>query len=245
MSKPRLILYFPQSNASYEVRAGDETVAGLSELCDLDLRRYFSGPRLRTISRLHFKIVYIEDGGFAVVDLSSMNGTRVNDELLTPGVYRVLRNGDYITLANTEEFVIAVLADVPAATEIFAAVPRTLAAAVDALPGNVGLRYIHGLDQFVVDGHRIPHSHLSPLEHNLLRYLYTRAGRICSYDDLARNVWGYQRSDAVQNNTIAKTVSNLRKKLDNLSEGSGQQYIATVHGRGVKCRLAPSEPDLS
>lgn len=241
MPDPRLILYFPQSNASYELRPGDETVAGLSELCDLDLRRYFGGPRLRAISRLHFKIVTIDKDGYAIVDLASLNGTRVNDELLTPGVYRVLRNGDYISLANNEEFVIAVVADVSTATEIFADVTRTQTSLLE-IPGNIGVRYIHGLDQFVVDGHRIPHSHLSPLEHNLLRYLYTRAGRVCSYDDLARNVWGYQRSDAVQNNTIAKTVSNLRKKLDDLSAESGHKYIATVHGRGVKCRLLPAEP---
>lgn len=243
MPDPRLILYFPQSNASCEVYAGSETVAGMSELCDLDLRRYFGGPRLRTISRLHFKIVYIEDGGFAIVDLSSLNGTRVNDELLNPGMYRVLHNGDYITLANTEEFVIAVVVDVSTASEIFADVPRTLAVALASQPGDVGLRYIHGLDQFVVDGHRIPHSHLSPLEHNLLRYLYTRAGRVCSYDDLAHNVWGYQRLEAVQDNTIAKTVSNLRKKLDSLSNDSGHKYISTVHGRGVKCRLLPAGPE--
>ena len=241
MPDPRLILYFPQSNASYELKPGDETVAGLSELCDLDLRRYFGGQRLRTISRLHFKIVYIEDGGYAIVDLSSLNGTRINDELLLPGVYRVLRNGDYITLANSEEFVIAVVADVSTASEIFADVPRTQTLQIES-PSDVGLRYIHGLDQFVVDGHRIPHSHLSPLEHTLLRYLYIRAGRICSYDDLARNVWGYQRLDAVQNNTISKTVSNLRKKLSSLSDGSGHKYIATIHGRGVKCRLLPAQP---
>lgn len=237
MATPRLILYFPQSNASYELRPGEETVAGLSEMCDIDLRRYFGGPRLRTISRLHFKIVYLAKDGYAIVDLSSLNGTSVNDQFLTPGVYRVLRNGDYITLANSEEFVIAVVADVSTVTEIFADVPRPASSHVDA-----GLRYIHGLDQFVVDGQRIPHSHLSPLEHNLLRYLYTRAGRICSYDDLAHNVWGYDSLDTVQNNTIAKTVSNLRKKLDSLSEESGHRYIATVHGRGVKCRLTPVEP---
>lgn len=241
MPDPRLILYFPQSNASYELKPGDEMVAGLSELCDLDLRRYFSGQRLRTVSRLHFKIVTIEDDGYAIVDLSSLNGTRVNDELLTPGAYRVLRNGDYITLANNEEFVMAVVADVSRASEIFADVPRTQTFQLEP-QGDIGLRYIHGLDQFVVDGHRIPHSHLSPLEHNLLRHLYTRAGRVCSYDDLARNVWGYQRWDTVQNNTIAKTVSNLRKKLDSLSADSGHRYIATIHGRGVKCRLLPAQP---
>jgi hypothetical protein len=233
-----LILFFPHSNASYEVEPDEEIVAGLSEVCDINLRRFFGGPRIKTISRLHFKLVYLEESGYAIVDLFSTNGTRVNDRALQPGVPRFLRNGDYITLANSEEFVISVVTDVSSATEIFADMQPEAASGSQSRE-DVGLRYIHGLDQFVVDGTAVPHAHLSPLEHSLLRFLYNRAGRVCSYDELATQVWGYKRYDKIENNTIAKTVSNLRKKLDGLSQGSGERYIATVHGRGVKCLLLP------
>lgn len=233
-----LILFFPHSNASYEVESGEEIVAGLSEVCDINLRRFFGGSHIKTISRLHFKLVYLEDSGYAIVDLFSTNGTRVNDRSLQPGVPRFLRNGDYITLANSEEYVISVVTDVTSATEIFADMqPFGVSEATSR--EEVGLRYIHGLDQFVVDGVPVPHAHLSPMEHSLLRFLYNRAGRICSYDELATQVWGYKRYDKIENNTIAKTVSNLRKKLDSLSAGSGERHIATVHGRGVKCLLLP------
>lgn len=233
-----LILFFPHSNASYEVEAGEEIVAGMSEVCDINLRRFFGGPHIKTISRLHFKLVYLEDSGYAIVDLMSTNGTQVNDRSLQPGVPRFLRNGDYITLAHSEDFVISVVTDVSSATEIFADMqPEEMSAA--ASREEVGLRYIHGLDQFVVDGIPVPHAHLSPMEHSLMRFLYNRAGRICSYDDLATQVWGYKRYDKIENNTIAKTVSNLRRKLDSLSAGSGERHIATVHGRGVKCLLLP------
>ncbi len=237
-NESRLILYFPSSNASYQVESGEEIVAGLSELCDVNLRRFFGGPRIRAISRLHFKLLYVEDAGYAIVDLFSTNGTQVNDRPLQAGTPRFLRNGDYITLAGCEDFVIAVVTDVSSATQVFGDVqPSGLYAAVSR--EEVGLRYIHGLDQFVVDGVSAPHAHLTPLEHALLRYLYNRAARVCSYDELAVQVWGYKPYDNLQNNTIAKTVSNLRKKLDSLSLGSGEKYIVTVHGRGVKCLLLP------
>lgn len=237
-TESRLILYFPNSNASFEVEPDQEIVAGLSDLCDINLRRFFGGPRLKAISRLHFKLLYVEDAGYAIVDLFSTNGTRVNDRPLQAGTPRFLRNGDYITLASCENFVISVVTDVSSATQVFGDVQPSDPYAA-ASREDVGLRYIHGLDQFVVDGAPMPHAQLTPLEHALLRYLYNRAARICSYDELAIQVWGYKPYDALQNNTIAKTVSNLRKKLDGLSTGSGEKYIVTVHGRGVKCLLLP------
>lgn len=237
-SKATLILYFPGTNASYQVKPGAEIIAGLSDLCDINLQRYFAGPRVRAISRIHFKLISFEDAGYAIVDLLSTNGTTVNDRPLPPGAPRFLRNGDYIQLAGCEDFVISVVTDVSSATQVFGDM-QPAGSNVAPSREQVGLRYIHGLDQFVVDGAPVPHAHLTPLEHTLLRYLYNRTGRVCSYDDLAVHVWGYKRYDKVENNTIAKTVSNLRKKLDSLASGSGERYIVTVHGRGVKCLLLP------
>ena len=59
---------------------------------------------------------------------------------------------------------ISVVTDISSATEIFADMqPEEMSAA--ASREEVGLRYIHGLDQFVVDGVPVPHAHLSPMEH--------------------------------------------------------------------------------
>lgn len=77
--------YFPSSNSSFAVEPEGEIVAGLSDLCEINLRRFFGGSHLRTISRLHFKLVFVEDAGFAIVDLASTNGTCVNDRALQPG----------------------------------------------------------------------------------------------------------------------------------------------------------------
>jgi DNA-binding response OmpR family regulator len=48
-------------------------------------------------------------------------------------------------------------------------------------------------------------------------------------------VWGINKYDDIQDNSVAKLVSNLRKKLDTVSPGAGVRHIQTVHGRGVKC----------
>ena len=90
-------------------------------------------------------------------------------------------------------------------------------------------------DQFVLDGIPIAPSHLTPLEQKLLEYLYERAGRVCSYDDIITAIWGYAQYDKIQNNTLAKLVSNLRRKLNQISEGAGNRHIRTILGRGVLC----------
>jgi hypothetical protein len=115
----RLILYFPTSNASYEVEPSDEILAGLSDLCDINLRRFFGGPRIHTLSRAHFKLIYHEGSGYILVDLFSASGTRVNNHQLPPGVQYLLRNGDFIMLAGNEDFVISMVTDVSKATEVF------------------------------------------------------------------------------------------------------------------------------
>jgi len=87
----------------------------------------------------------------------------------------------------------------------------------------------------VLDDARIARQHLTTLEEKLLLYLYERAGRVCTYDELVRDVWGYAKYDEVQDNTVAKVVSNLRKKLDDVSPGAGIRHLRTVRGRGLTC----------
>lgn len=51
------------------------------------------------IGRQHAKISY-QNGQFCITDLNSKNKTYLNDLCLQPSVSRVLKQGDYITLAN-------------------------------------------------------------------------------------------------------------------------------------------------
>lgn len=226
-----LSLYFPGADTSYELDPRIETVGGISETCELDLKRYFFHTSLKTISRRHFKIVYIQDEGFAIYDLNSLNGTRVNELRLIPGQPVFLRENDEIMLAENQEFNFQAVGFDSERTELWMLIPNETSAV--AKPTR-GLLYQSEDGSFVLDGARIPHTYLTSLEQRLLEYLYTHSGRICSFDELIQNVWG-PKSEDVQDNTVAKLVSNLRKKLDAVSAGAGARHIRTVHGRGFEC----------
>lgn len=223
--RAELTLYFPATNQSYDVNAGSTIIAGSSDTCNINLHRYLRG-NLKLISRRHFRITDLPDEGYALFDLGSLNGTSVNDRLLRPGSPCFLRGGDVIILARNEDFEIEVSMLGEAWTEEFASI---------RLPSSgrmTGLVYDAAYDQFLVDGERIQHTYFSKIEHDTLRYLSSQPGKVRSYDDLAENVW----DGWVQTNTIAKTVGNLRRKLNSVSAGSGS-YIQTIRGRGFRCRI--------
>lgn len=231
----RLALHFPDLNVSVELDPRCRTVCGISETCDVDLRRYLPAQAIRTISRRHFEIAFIRDEGYIITDLNSLNGTRVNGQFLRPGEPRFLRDGDTVMLAQNPSFLLQVGCDDAADTELLISEGRAdggLAAGPDPMFGKL---YLAGDGQFVLDGAHIAPHHLTALEEKLLLYLYERSGRVCAYDELVRDVWGYARYDEVQDNTVAKTVSNLRKKLDDVSPGAGLRHLRTVRGRGVMC----------
>ena len=92
-------LHFPSAGQSRKVYPRQSLVAGISETCDLNLREFFSGELLPTVSRRHFKLFFIDGEGYAISDLYSRNGTKVNGIPLLPGEPWFLHSGDVVTLA--------------------------------------------------------------------------------------------------------------------------------------------------
>lgn len=229
----QLALCFPETNALVTLDPRRKTVFGVSETCDVDLRHYFPLQKIRTISRRHFEISFVRGEGYIITDLNSLNGTRVNGCLLCPGEPRFLRDGDTIMLAENPRFLMRVCYDGSAQTELIVSPQKDNLISIVEQP--VGQLYLAADGRFVLDGISIPRHHLTALEEKLLLYLYERSGRVCTYDEVIRDVWGYARYDDVQDSTVAKTVSNLRKKLDDISPGAGQRYLRTVRGRGLMC----------
>ena len=226
-----LTLYFPQTDKSYDVNPKWPLIAGSSETCGLNLCRFFSG-NTKIISRRHFKIEYIPAEGYVIDDLRSLNGTWLNAHRLTPGSPVFLHDADRIIVANSPEFTIEVVLSGGEATEKF---EKSVAPSqTKERPGGLlsGIYYDAVYDQFIVDGHRVDPTYFSSTEHRALRYLAMQPGRVRSYDDLASHVW----NGWVQNNTIAKTIGNIRRKLDVISPGAGN-YVQTVRGRGFRCRI--------
>ncbi len=230
-----LAFYFAELHTSLELDTRRRMVFGISESCDVDLRRYLPAQAIRTISRRHFEVIFIPLEGYLITDLYSLNGTRVNGQLLRPGEPHFLRSGDSVMLAENPNFLLTVVEDPSTATELLTPADGR-ETDTNLYTGPVpGQLYVAENDHFVLDGTHVPRQHLTVLEEKLLRYLYEQAGRVCTYDELVRNVWEYAKYDEVLDNTVAKTTSNLRKKLDEISPGAGMRHIRTVRGRGLTC----------
>jgi len=229
----RLALHFPERDVTVELDPRRRTVLGISETCDIDLRRYLPAKAMRTISRRHCEIAFVQNEGYLITDLNSLNGTQVNGQALRPGEPRFLRDGDTVLLAENPDFLLSVVSDNACQTELLVPLNR---ADLAPAPGPVtGQLYVAADGRFVLDHTHISRQHLAALEEKLLLYLYERAGRVCTYDEIMRDVWGYAKYDEMQDNTVAKVVSNLRKKLDDISPGAGMRHVCTVRGRGLTC----------
>jgi hypothetical protein len=98
-----------------------------------------------------------------------------------------------------------------------------------------GLSFDTTSSEAVVDGKRIPPEDLTPLERRLLEYLYSRAGQVCTKDDISEHVWESQYG-GVSDEMIAQVVSTLRRKLDQTSPEAGTRYIETIRGLGYKLK---------
>lgn len=163
------------------------------------------------VSRRHCQITW--DGVYCTVeDLGSTNGTAVNGQLLTTA--HVLRPGDRIKVAE----VVFCFAD-PQATLAGQKWPKLH---VDQEAQRVTVN-----DQAV---------ELSDKEYTLLVFLYERADRICSKEEITRGVWPDYLGD-VFDYQVESLVRRLRQKLEPDAEES--RLILTVRGRGYRLiRLA-------
>jgi two-component system KDP operon response regulator KdpE len=72
--------------------------------------------------------------------------------------------------------------------------------------------------------------HLTPKEFNLLGVLVRNAGRVIARDDLVRQAWGEEYSDAVE--SLKLYIHYLRQKLE--TDPEHPSYIVTSRGVGYR-----------
>jgi DNA-binding response OmpR family regulator len=72
---------------------------------------------------------------------------------------------------------------------------------------------------------------LAPKEFDLLTYLFSRTGLVCSKDDIGTAVWP-EYQDGVYDYQIENLVRRLRTKLE--PDPTNPQLLLTVRGRGYK-----------
>ncbi len=87
----------------------------------------------------------------------------------------------------------------------------------------------HAQRQMVVDGRRID---LTPLEFELISYLFERRGQVVRRSTIMDDVWGY-RGEYGGSNVIEAVVRSLRRKL-----GGAAGMIETVRGSGYRLNVA-------
>lgn len=71
---------------------------------------------------------------------------------------------------------------------------------------------------------------LSEPQRQLVMFLYRQAGTVCSYDDIAAEVWG--TGEGVSPGAIYELVKRLRQKLE--PDWRNPRYIVTVPGKGYR-----------
>jgi hypothetical protein len=112
------------------------------------------------------------------------------------------------------------------------AVPRTLRAAEEppAGPAPQGLWLDQVSGDVLVSGRRV--DSLTALEYSLLRMLYANPSRLCSKEEIIRQVWGEEFMGEDDDSRVEKLVSRLRRKVEPVP--SRPQYVRTVRGRGYR-----------
>jgi DNA-binding response OmpR family regulator len=85
---------------------------------------------------------------------------------------------------------------------------------LEAPPG--GLYYDETQMVFLFDDRPLA---LSPSETCLLHLLHMNAGRVCTYEDCARAIYGGESALGLETDSLAKIVHRLRKKLRKAAPG--------------------------
>ena len=161
----------------------------------------------KRVSREHARI-YREGRRYFLQDLSSTNGTYLNEERLLNPVE--LRDGDRISIGEVD----FIFHD-PDVTTRDNPLPE--------LEVNVSAG--------VVRVNRRP-VELSPKEFGLLVYLYERRGVICTKEDIGQAVWAEYQEGGVFEYQIENLVRRLRTKIE--GDAASPQVLLTVRGLGYK-----------
>ena len=169
---------------------------------------------LPLISRTHARITR-DEGGYAIADLDSRNGTFVNGAPIAASPRR-LRDGDEIVIGGVATFRF----HDPTETLEGARVGRLNGVWIDPVTRAVW-----------VDGHRVDPP-LSAAQLALIELLYRRENLVVSREDIVAAVWHSENPDGVSEEAIDGLIKRLRARLREAQPA--REYIAVVRGQGVR-----------
>lgn len=73
-------------------------------------------------------------------------------------------------------------------------------------------------------------SHLTPIEFNILKYLISNHGKVCTHKMIHEKVWGYDSNDDYQ--SLRVFIGNIRRKIKD--EVGNPKYLSTEAGVGYR-----------
>lgn len=73
-------------------------------------------------------------------------------------------------------------------------------------------------------------SHLTPIEFNILKYLVSNHGKVCTHKMIHEKVWGYDSNDDYQ--SLRVFMGNIRRKIQD--DVANPKYIVTEAGVGYR-----------
>jgi two-component system KDP operon response regulator KdpE len=73
-------------------------------------------------------------------------------------------------------------------------------------------------------------SHLTPIEFNILKYLVSNHGKVCTHKMIHGKVWGYDSNDDYQ--SLRVFMGNIRRKIQD--DVANPKYIVTEAGVGYR-----------
>ncbi|RKN56168.1 winged helix family transcriptional regulator [Micromonospora costi] len=171
------------------------------------------------------------DGATVIIAIASSTAERVRLASLVTGHAPVL-------LVSSQEELLSLLVDSDPPAEAPSVHPRVVEPLPRALRGTADVVPEVDSDRRVAtwSGRTVP---LSPLEHDLLRYLLlAQLGRTCTFESLHRAVWGNDHLGG--RGDVWSVVKRLRRKLDELDCPLRIQAV-----RGVGLRLVDPGAVLS
>jgi pSer/pThr/pTyr-binding forkhead associated (FHA) protein len=162
------------------------------------------------VSRRHLEIA-IRGGKYYLQDLGSTNGTMLDGDRIMPNRYYQLNHNSTVGLGveGGEAKVILLFKESETTNVLTGEKKKPDKAGTVALPW---LNIDEKKKDAQVDGRDVK---LSRKEYDLLVYLNTNAGKICSRDEIIRAVWpDSQDPAAISDATIDQLVHRLREKVE-------------------------------
>lgn len=213
MNTDRPILIFRGDNGQNQqwTMQKDSVTIGRGEEADIVIPE-------RQVSRQHVRI-FREGDSYFVEDLSSRNGSAVNDEPLrdTP---RRLYDNDVVSLATVVRLqFVGSGATAPLPYEV----PASITEGVLRLDRAARRVFVHDIEM---------NPPLSPPQYRLLEMLYLNTGRVCTREEVVQTVWPDVFGEGVSEQAIDALVRRLRDRIAELDPG--WQYIVTVRGHGFR-----------